>query len=275
MRRGRRDSGGYRSVGTPVDPGSLRVLRQGGRVQCAQALTPADVRVLVRELGGVHDIELRIHAVHGAPFDVRTLRGWPSLAALFVDTANVSGLETLDELRALQRVRLTANGTPLAALPAPPSVRALALHGFSELNGIARWLHVEDLTVSACSGLVAHDLAPLPLRRLLLAHGTYRLADMASLQVLSELQLHDVPLCVLPDLTNASALRRIVLRGVRLLRDLTPLSRAPALQSLTLEAMPQLTIDDLRALRALAPTVNVQVRLGSRMLDREVYRMRS
>ncbi len=82
--------------------------------------------------------------------------------------------------------------------------------------------------------------------------------------------MHDA-LAALPDLGGNSSLRSIVLRAVRLLRDLGPLQTAPALREVHVQQMLQLRAADLEPLKALNLD-RVTIDLGNRTLTREAYR---
>jgi len=80
-------------------------------------------------------------------------------------------------------------------------------------------------------------------------------------------------LSALPDFTKNALLHSVELRNVTLLRDLAPLTYAPALSELRVEGLPQLQVADFQPLRACTTLRSLTVDVGSKTKSREVYKM--
>lgn len=258
----------------PIDRDSLAVLDGGGRVQVSQPLAEGDVAALFSGLKDPSHVELRIHALYGEPFDLRVLRNFPALRSLRLDTPNVAHLQALGDVRALQRLHVSGGlGTRLRETGVLKRLRALTVRGDVDWSALENCAALEELGVAGESPADLAALRALPLASLTLAHTAGNLRELAELRALQALELRGVQLPQLPDLSQLRVLHSLHLHGVRLLRDLRPLAAAPALKDVAIEAMPQLQIGDFAPLCTLARIAHLEIDVGNRTLNREIYRM--
>jgi hypothetical protein len=254
-------------VRSPLDPESLRVLVRGGRVQFSESLDQADLDCLARFIAVHPDVELRVHGFER--FDLRALQRFEALRSLILDVGHADGVEGLIALSQLSTLRTGARNI-LPALARLPRLRTLELRrGAAKIEATS----LELLTLVDTDPPRLSDLPCAPnLRELTLAHMTPLIEDIGALPMLARLELRDLALRQLPDLSRNMNLRSVALRGVRHLRDLEPLTRAPQLAELRIERMPQLEVSDFARLAAQS-RLHAIVDVGSRQKEREINRL--
>lgn len=261
-------------TGGAIEREGLQLLARGGRIQFDEALTGAQLDVLAAFIAEHPEVELRVHS---STFDLVRLQRFGALRSLVIDVAtacNSGALQALQDLRRL-RIGAMAERLPLDALHALPKLRALELAGRkADLAGVAACAELESLTLVDAPPLHPAHLRSAPhLRELTIAHGRVHLEELTALPSLTKLELRDLRLTELPDFSKNAQLQTIVLRNIRTLRDLRPLTTAPALRELRMERMPQLEVWDFEPLAAGAKLHSVAVDAGSRRKNREIYRL--
>lgn len=272
---GRQDPFEVRELRPPLEWAQLCDLGPGARIQLREPPSPADCALLATLLQSRGDLELRLHgsidlaSLAGVSGEVRTL----TLDA--IDPCAQPPLEAFEQLRALH-VGRTSGDVDLRALTRLPHLRVLRLEGPHAQVGVLRELHaLEELELSATRPFRIADLGSAPLlRRLVLRHSPYDLDGIGALERLQTLELRDLYLERLPDLSRNVHLRTVRLHGVRGLRDLRALKTA-ALESVSIEAMPQIEIGDFAQLLPWEPLPAISIEIGSRSKSREIYRMLS
>lgn len=250
-------------VREPLDRDSLRVLDEGGTVQISRASDAPAIAQLALMLSPSIPIALRLHGMVSAPLDLRALAAWPALRELHIETERILHPEVLAALPRLQRLYVNAGDSLSSVLASLPQLRALGVH-----SAQIRALPAQLCELEIVAGPVP-DLAETALRKLIIAH-VDRTA-FAIPETLQSLELRDLYLDALPDLSRAANLTTIVLRGVRGVTDLRPLMNAPSLREAVIEAMPQLHVDDFR--KVAKSKLRFEVALGNRTMTREVYRL--
>ncbi len=286
-----------RHVSSPLTAEMLRPSPTGrGQVQFDRLLTDDDFRAMAEWFRQYPEMSLRAYGGYdGSIRDLEFLRFFPSLRSLSVD-ALYDRITSLDGLRHLSDdveelgIGATKARLDLASIERFSGLRTLYLEGqMKHIEVLSRLTRLEDLTLRSIS---LPDLSLLlPLRRLrsfdLKLGGTRDLrllprigelrylelwlikglddlsvvGEIASLRSLFLQALRRVDR--LPDLGKATMLRRVHLETMKGLRDLTPLTTAPALAELVLIDMPQLTLGDLEPLRTSTSLRAVTFGLGS------------
>lgn len=259
-------------VRSPLDPGSLHVLARGGRVQFSELLDEADLDMIANFISEHPLVELRVHGIES--FDLCALQRFRSLRSLLLDVPSVRNAHALVSLTQLRTLRIAAMRETIP-FPALPQLRKLELHGKRAGTDLLHSLHaLQSLTLSDAGRVRISEFGFAEnLRELTLAHMPAMLDDIDALPALARLELRELALRELPDLSHNAALQSIALRGVRQLRDLRPLALAPALHELRIENMPQLGVADFEPLAAAAHLHAVNVDVGSRQKEREIYRL--
>ena len=260
-------------AGETVEDAGLQLLERGGRLQFGPAIAPASVERAAAFIAQHPEVELRIH---GGDFDLEKLRRFDNLRFLILEAPATNGgvLASLGQLRRL-RIGQQAQALRLDALAALPHLRELEVRGpKAELEAVRACPALESLTLVDTPPLRLSALASAArLRELVIAHGKPDLAEIGALPSLARLELRAIALPALPDLSANAALRSIVLRNVRGLRDLAPLTLAPALRELRVEGMPQLDVWDFEPLAAAAQLRSAVIDVASRRKSREIYRL--
>lgn len=263
-------------AGETVEEAGLQLLERGGRLQLGPAVSDASLDRAAAFIADHPEVELRVHGASGDAFDLANLRRFGSLRFLILEVraANGAALASLQELRRL-RVGQQAQMLRLDALAALPQLRELELRGPStDLEGVRACPALESLTLVDTPPLRFSALASaLRLRELVIAHGKTDLSEIGALPALTRLELRSLALRALPDLSANAALRSLVLRNVRGLRDLAPLTLAPALRELRVEGMPQLDVWDFEPLATAAQLRSAVIDVASRRKSREIYRL--
>ncbi len=258
------------------DLASPALLDAGGRAQFSRDLPAADYERLAAYLRSHSNVELRIHGTWTGGFDAALLGRFSAISALMLDTPLVRNAAELRKLHRLASFRAAVeSGMSLEPLTALASLRFLELRGTSwpvqELYGFTQ---LEDLRLTNTPPISPASLGfKGRLRTLALRHGIYDLSQIASLPALERLELQNVRIDRLPDFSSNSGLHTLTLRDLRLVRDLTPILSARALQRLTIEAMPQLEVPDFAPLVDCAEGLGLSIEIGSKTKSREVYRM--
>jgi hypothetical protein len=149
------------------------------------------------------------------------------------------------------------------------------VHGKNaDVRAIAQCSQIESLALVDTPAIDREAFASAPaLRELTLAHSAQTRLNLGQFPHLTRLELRDVPLSELPDVSQNAALETIVLRNIRVLHDLTPIACATALRRLEISGTPQLNVEHFKPLRQLANLRRFHVDLGSRRKEREVYRL--
>lgn len=259
-------------VRSPLDPGSLDVLARGGRVQFSELLDEADLDIIANVISEHPLVELRVHGIES--FDLCALQRFGYLRSLLLDVPSVRHAHALVSLTQLRTLRIAAMRETIP-FPALPQLRKLELHGTRAGTDLLHSLHaLQSLTLSDAGRVRVSEFGFAGnLRELTLAHMPAMLDDIDALPALARLELRELALRELPDLSHNAALQSIALRGVRQLRDLRRLALAPALHELRIENMPQLGVADFEPLAAAAHLHAVNVDVGSRQKEREIYRL--
>lgn len=252
-------------VRAPLDVRSLDVLAAGGAVQLSQAVQASVIAQLHAALENASPVALRLHAMDGEPFDLRALAAWPSLVELSIDTANISRLDALHDMVQLQQLRIARDVEGISSvLPVLANLRTLITS--APVTALPRALTtLELIAVRASPALLAHTA----LAHLTIAHSDA--ADVVLPPTLRWLELRDMRLRALPDLSRAQALHTLVLRRIRGLKDLSALHHAPVLRLVVIQEMPQLHVDDFKPLAGTPLCFDLA--LGNRTMTREVYRL--
>jgi len=264
-------------VRPPVDAARLRLLEHGGRLALRDDLPERDLHAIAAFVDAHPAVELRVHGFAQRLFDASILARFPRLRALVLDVPAAVGLTALRDLRELQLLRVGATREPAAldALCELHALHALELHGaYADLATATSLHHLRSLKLVSTPAPRFDAMASAPqLRSLAIAHGEFDAHSLAGLPSLEHLEIADMALASLPDLSQNRALRSLVLRNVRNLRDLKPLASLPALRDLRVSGMPQLEVADFAPLQALPLLRKAGVEIGSRRKSREVYRM--
>lgn len=253
-------------VRPPLDQRSLDPVAAGGRVQCAQTLDAGAIERIARAAGPA--AELRLHGMYAHPFDLRVLAAWPQLRALTIDTVNVEHPHALDALGELFRLRVPA--AIFHRLPPLESVRDLCIAGDTGPVTLRAWPHLHELTVENAR-VDLTELTRAPLQALVLRHCAFDPVQLEQQPHLTHLELDSLQLLDAGPVARLSRVASLVLRNVRLLRDLAPLAQMPHLRELRVVGMPQLRAADLSALAARGD-IRVISDSGNRTLDREIHR---
>jgi hypothetical protein len=205
------------------------------------------------------------------------LRVFENLRALTLDARLLDNIDALASLTHLQRLRVgpQARATPLTVLSRLPSLRELELHGKNaDVAAVEKCTQLERLSMSDTAALDVASLASAPvLRELAVAHAASPPKGIDALRRLARLELRDMQLSVLPDLSKNAELESMSLRNVRALRNLGPIASAQSLRELTISGSPQLHVDDFKPLTACHSLHSVHIDVGSRTKSREVYRL--
>jgi hypothetical protein len=287
----------HRQVRSPLSPDMLPPSVTGrGQVQFDRLLTDADFQALADWMRRYPEMSLRAYGGYdGSIRDLEFLRHFPFLRRFRAD-ALYDRLTSLDGLRHLpdEAVELGIGATKarldLAVLGRFGGLESLFLEGQTKhLEVVSSLTALDDLTLRS---ITMPDLSLLlPLRRLrsldLKLGGTRdltlapRVGELRYLELWLIRGLDDVSVVGriptlrslflqalrnvvrLPDLRGATSLHRVHLETMRGLRDLEPLTTAPALEQVVLIDMPQLTLDDLRPLRASPSLREATLALGS------------
>ncbi len=259
------------------DPASLQLLSRGGRVQFSEMLAADELRLLAAFIAEHPRVELRVHGFSTHAFDLRTLSDFSALHSITLDVRNLAHPEAVTYLQGLQRLRIGRldHAIDLQSLASLPALRALEMSGqFADVAHASACERLEELTLIDTLPIAIAGLASASvLRELTIAHAAAPVVDVQALPALARLDLRDMPLAALPNLSRNTALSSIVLRNITHLRDLSPLASAPALRELEIAGMPQLEVWDFKPLESCARLASVTVDLGSRAKSREVYRM--
>lgn len=261
-------------VRSPLDQQRLRAVEDGGRVQFSTPLREADVQRLAAFIHEHSHVELRVHGFrHG--FDAASLSPLMALRSLTLD---VRALQHPQALRALTHLRILRIGdvqTDLRFLDALAQLERLELHGTrAALDPVLALRTLQTLVLENTETLDLNALASAPvLQTLVLAHGAYDVQNVCMLTQLHELELRALEIASLPDFSALRHLRRLHLDALKMVRDLTPVLSAHSLRELRITGMPQLNLPDFHPLQACAGLQDLDLDIGSRSKEREIYRL--
>ena len=262
-------------VRAPVTDAALQLVARGGRIQFSEPFAEADIARLAEFANAHPAVELRVHGL--LQFDLRQLEQFTQLRSLVLDVASIRYAGALATLRALESLRVGAmqEALQLDAIVELPALHRLELRGANaDVRTAARVAHLDSLALIDTPEIEVQKFAAAArLKSLLIAHTSFDVSGIARLPALERLELRDMPIVELPDFSGNPQLRAIEFRNVTLLRDLAPLSSAPALRDLRIEGMPQFGVSDFKPLLACAALRHVNLDIGSKTKSREVYRM--
>lgn|GEM_PF-6032847 len=259
------------------DAAGLRIISRGGRVQFSEKLSAAELQTIAQYIASHPEIELRVHGFSTTAFDARALVAFQALRSLILDVKLCDHLEAIGALTHLHRLRIGAQtrALPLDVLPAMRALHELEVSGKNaDVSMAGRCSYLESLTLIDTRAVDFAHLKSAPLlRELTIAHVPQPLTGLDRLVRLTRLELRDLTILELPDLSQNRALETLVLRNVRELRDLRALARIAPLRELEITGAAHLNVDDFKPLAGLPQLRRVRVDLGSRRKAREVYRL--
>lgn len=260
----------------PFDTARLSALPADARLQIGEPLSHGDAAVLAGVLAQRPQMRLRCYGRIDPPSMIALFSNAPALRVLELDVSpgSVAMLAPLRELRELRLRR--ASGLDARGLLDHPRLEALSLHGaVANAEALARMPALRELRLHANGWLSPEPLAgALALESLELAYQP--LAGLRALHALPALRSlalrHCASLASLRELEGLP-LHALTLEALPCVLDLEVLASLPALRSLTVRAMPQLNVADLRVLERCEALRALSVDLGSRRKNREVYRL--
>ena len=260
-------------VRAPLDRARLRAVENGGRIQFSTPLRSADVEHLAAFVREHPHVEVRVHGFrHG--FDAASLAPLTALHALMLDVRALQHPQALRSLTQLRILRVGDVQTDLRFLDALPEIEQLELRGTrAALDPVLalRTLHSLVLENTAALDLSALASAPV-LRTLILAHGSYDVQNVGALTQLHELELRALEIAALPDFSALPHLRRLHVDALKMVHDLSPILTAHSLRELRITRMAQLNVTDFHPLQACAGLQELELDVGSRSKEREIYR---
>lgn len=260
-------------VRSPLDQARLRAVEDGGRIQFSTPLLTADMQRLAAFVHEHPHVDVRIHGFrHG--FDAASLSPLTALRSLTLDARTLQHPHALRALTQLRILRIGDVQTDLRFVDALAQLEQLELRGTrAALEPVLalRTLHSLVLENTAALDLAALASAPV-LRTLILAHGMYDVQNAGALTQLQELELRALEIGALPDFSNMPHLHRLHLDALKMVRDLRPILSAHALRELRITRMPQLNVTDFHPLQACAGLRDLDLDVGSRSKEREIYR---
>ena len=287
-----------RNVGHPLKRSQLKPFTTPGVVQCGE-LSTRDMKRLAKFLESQEDVGLRVFGSRET-VDLEFLQWFPNLTDLTVD--NLYELKSLDGLRHLpSNMRSLGIGDSrkkldLAVIERFTELRSLHIEGaktnievigsFTSLEELSlRSVTLPDLsTLTSLHGLRSlelklggtKDLDLLPqvgkLEHLEIwqVKGLTDLSPIADLKHLRYLFLETLNhVESLPDLRGLEVLERLQISGMKLLKSIEPISRAPNIRHLVLSA-PQLRVPDMEALIDHPTLESASIGLGSVKRNDEV-----
>jgi hypothetical protein len=259
---------------TPVDERRLENIEDGARVQFSTPLAASDIERLARFIARSPHTEIRVHGFRRG-FDAGALAQLRGLRSLILDVHRVQHSQALKDLTDLVALRFGALQMRLDVLDALPQLRALELHGTrGALLPIQRLPSLEKLTLENTAPLDFNALAcAKSLRTLVLAHGEYDVTALPALTGLRRLELRALDIARLPALELIPHLEVLELQELSAVRDLRSIADAPALREVRIGGMPHLNVKDFVPLQGCADLRTVEIELGSRSKEREVYRL--
>lgn len=261
-------------VRSPLDRERLHEMKSGGRIQFSTTLQPADMQRLAEFFGEHPHVELRVHGLrHG--LDARSLAEFTSLRKLTLDVRALQHPQSLRALTQLRVLRIGGVQIDLGFLDALLELEAIELRGTrASLQPVLDLPSLRTLVLENTRTLDLRALASAAtLEDLVLAHGAYDARGVSALKRLRSLELRSLEIASLPDLGALPDLHRLRLDALASVTELGPLVRAQALRELRIAGMPQLNVADFRPLLACAALQDLDLEIGSRRKEREIYRL--
>lgn len=260
-------------VRSPIGLERLQAVAHGGRIQFSTPLDAQDADALARFIEAHPAVQLRVHGFRRG-FDAVQLQRFSALRSLQLDVHVLQHANALENLRALQTLRLGAMQLGLHFLESLPQLRELELRGTrAPLTPLRRLHALQRLTLENTPTFDLHLVAQANLQALSLAHGEYDLYGLRALPVLRELELRSLDVTALEALRPLKGLERLQLHQLTHIADLRPLAQLPRLRELHVTGMPQLNVHDFLPLQACAGLRIFEVDVGSRTKAREIYRL--
>ncbi|HZZ64158.1 MAG TPA: hypothetical protein VFE17_01545 [Candidatus Baltobacteraceae bacterium] len=258
-------------IAAGFDPAALSIVLPAGRLQVRGELPQRERALLAGFINRNPGVELRVCAP--SRFDVSMLSDLTMLTRLILDTPHLQHPQALRALTRLQHVRIWAS-CDRTALPFLPSLRSLELVGAPRAgDAVEQCAHLQSVTFAGGVPERFDRLAARQgIRELSIRHA-HGVPDPDGLTALRSLELRDVRLAWLPHLHDNTMLERVVLEGVGPVRDLRELAKIKALRELSIRSMPQLAIADFLPLSHDAAPRRLDIDLGSRRKNKEVYRV--
>ncbi|HLI96648.1 MAG TPA: hypothetical protein VKT72_11260 [Candidatus Baltobacteraceae bacterium] len=259
---------------SPIDRERLRAIERGGRLQFSTPLDAADLERLAQFMEAYPAVQLRVHGFRSG-FDAAQLKRFTSLRDLTIDVHRLQHASTLATLSALQSLRLGAMQLQLDFVSKLPQLRTLELRGTR--GSLAALQALTRLRSLMLENTPPFDLRTLAcgenLQSLALAHGSYDLHTLDALHGLRELELRALDASTLSPLRALHKLEKLHLHGLEQVFELDPLAALPRLRELHITGMTQLNVRHFETLQDCAGLQMVEIDVGSRTKEREIYRM--
>ncbi|HKU68134.1 MAG TPA: hypothetical protein VJP85_10190 [Candidatus Baltobacteraceae bacterium] len=261
-------------VRSPLEPQRLRAAANGGRVQFSTPLAAADLDRLAAFVDANPQTALRVHGFrHG--FDASQLARFTLLRELILEVQDVQHAGALRDMQSLRTLRLGRMRINLQFLDALTNLQRLQLHGTrGSLEAVLQLPALESLLLESTEPLDFHALqSARSLQTLVLAHGRYDVRAIDALPHLRRLELRALDAYELPPPSRFASLEDLHLHALAHISDLQPIADAPALRRLRITAMPHLNVRDFEPIRRCAGLQTLNVEIGSRTKEREIYRL--
>lgn len=253
------------------DPAALSIVAPCGRLQMRSELPQRDRAIVAEFINRNPGVELRVCAP--SRFDLTMLSNFTMLRRLILDTPHIDSPHVFGSLFDLQHLRVWAS-CDRTAIGMLPALRSLELLGTPQAgDAIERCAYLQSIAfIGGAPQRFDRLAAAAGIRELSIRHAN-GVPDLRPLTALRSLELRDVRLQALPDLGCNPLLDRIILERVGPIRDLEALAAMPALRELSVRSMPQLDVTNFLPLSHNTLLRHVEVDLGSRRKNREVYRL--
>ncbi|HET6894536.1 MAG TPA: leucine-rich repeat domain-containing protein [Candidatus Baltobacteraceae bacterium] len=259
---------------SPLDEERLKSLEDGGVVQFSTPLTSTDLDRLAAFIHAHPQVVLRVHGFHHG-FDAAQLVRFESLRTLVLDAHRVQHAQQLRALRQMRSLRIGAARLNLDVLDDLTELSSLELRGTRA--ALAPVLRLPNLRSLVLEGTPPFDLrtstGAQQLEHLVLAHGNYDAHAVAACVNLRDLRLRSLDIEEVPDLSGLRHLEALELHGLARVTDLRAIAQAPALRRLRVGAMPQLNVEHFAPLARCTSLRTLDVEVGSRQKEREIYRL--
>lgn len=261
-------------VRSPLDEDRLRALGDGGVVQFSTPLIDRDLDRLAACIDAHPQVVLRVHGFrHG--FDAAQLDRFKGLRALVLDAHRVQHAHYLGALREIRSLRVGGARLKLDFLDHLKHLRSLELRGTrATLEPVLRLPNLRSLVLEGTPPFdVRSFTGAKQLEKLVLAHGAYDIEGLAACANLRGLHLRALDSDRVPDLSGLQHLEVLELHALTHITDLSAIAHAPALRRLRIGAMPQLNVEHFVPLARCASLRTLDVEIGSRRKEREIYRL--